>query len=167
MIFVTTGTCEPFDRLLEAVDGLDTDERIVAQCGESHVRPRRAECVDFLTFDELRQLVGEARVVVTHGGVGSILVAIKAGVRPVVVPRSRRFGDAVDDHQIGFSRRLHAAGRITLVESADDLRSALASLVDDERIRDGDAIAMGTGLVAELREYLASTVEPTVQAQAT
>ena len=35
MIFVTIGTCEPFDRLLASLDGLDLDEEIVAQTGLS------------------------------------------------------------------------------------------------------------------------------------
>ena len=161
MIFVTTGTCEPFDRLLEAIDGLETDERIVAQCGESHVRPRRAECVDFLAFDDLRRLVDEARVVVTHGGVGSILVAINAGVRPVVVPRSRSFGDAVDDHQIGFSRRLNAAGSIVLVENADDLGDVLATVAGRHApARSISTAPENAGLVQELRRYLELTVLP-------
>ena len=47
MIFVTTGTCEPFDRLLEALDGAGLDERLVVQHGESPIRPAGAECVDF------------------------------------------------------------------------------------------------------------------------
>jgi hypothetical protein len=80
-----------------------------------------------------------------------------------VVPRSRRFGDAVDDHQIGFSRRLHASGSITLVEDADDLRAVLTSLVGGrERAGGGGGVPGGGALVRDLREYLTSTVRPAI-----
>ena len=68
MIFVTTGTCEPFDRLLHAVDAASIDEELVVQHGFSPVRPHGARCVEFLPFAELVELVREARVVVTHAG---------------------------------------------------------------------------------------------------
>ena len=154
MIFVTTGTCEPFDRLLRAVDRLETDEPIVAQCGASTVRPRRARCLDFIAFDELTRYVEEARVVVTHGGVGSVLVAIRAGRRPIVVARSRRFGDAVDDHQLPFARRMHEAGRILLLEDADDLTSA----VEAEAPAPATGDLKSLGLVTDLRRYLTGAV---------
>ena len=72
--------------------------------------------------------VTRARVVVTHAGVGSVLVALGAGKRPVVVPRRGRFGEAVDDHQVDFARRFEQAGLVTLVEDADGLEDALAQV---------------------------------------
>ncbi|MEW6583787.1 MAG: glycosyltransferase, partial [Actinomycetota bacterium] len=120
MIFVTVGTNEArFDRLLRAVDGLDVDEEIVVQNGASGVRPARASCVDFLPFDEMVAHVDRCRVVVTHAGVGSILLALSRGRRPVVVPRLKRHGEAVDDHQVPLTRRLAAQGLVTAVEDLD------------------------------------------------
>jgi len=154
MIFVTTGTCEPFDRLLRAVDALELDEPIVAQCGASAVRPRGAACFDFLPFDEVKRYVEEARVVITHGGVGSVLVAISAGRRPIVVPRSPQHGDAVDDHQLPFARRMHEAGRIVLLSDLRDLAEALSSQVSTvARVDVG-----GGALVSDLRAYLSAAI---------
>jgi UDP-N-acetylglucosamine transferase subunit ALG13 len=149
MIFVTTGTCEPFDRLLRAVDALSIDEELVVQHGFSPVRPRGARCVEFLPFAELVDLVREARVVVTHAGVGTVLTALANGKRPVVVPRRAGAGDAVDDHQVEFARRVAASGLVTLVEDLDELSGALA----------GDLGAVGRiapdrRLVSELRALL-------------
>ena len=117
MILVTVGTNEaPFDRLLEGVDALQLDEELVVQHGPSKVRPRGAECHDFLAFDEIVEHMRAARVVISHAGVGTVLVALANGKHPVVVPRLRQFGEAVDDHQLAFARRLHREGVLTCVE---------------------------------------------------
>jgi UDP-N-acetylglucosamine transferase subunit ALG13 len=149
MIFATTGTCEPFDRLLQAFDGFELDEELVVQHGISPVRPRGARCVDFLAYAELVELVRGARVVVTHGGVGSVLTALANGKRPVVVPRSAARGEAIDDHQLEFARKIAAAGVIDLVEDPAELFSRLSGSQAQPR-----RVAPDARLVADLRDYL-------------
>jgi UDP-N-acetylglucosamine transferase subunit ALG13 len=79
MILVTTGSSGgPFDRLLATVDRFGIDEEIVVQHGPSSLRPQGATCVDFVPFEQLRRLVSHARVVVSHAGVGSILLCLSS-----------------------------------------------------------------------------------------
>jgi UDP-N-acetylglucosamine transferase subunit ALG13 len=157
MILVATGASQfPFDRLLRAVDALPDGERIVVQHGCSTVKPARGECLDFLPMPELAALVREARAVVTHAGVGSILLCLTNGRSPLVVPRLKRFGETVDDHQLESARRFAEAGLVTLVEDPAELASALANAGDRvvaPPAREGQ-------LVRELRTYFAETIEP-------
>jgi UDP-N-acetylglucosamine transferase subunit ALG13 len=157
MILVATGASQfPFDRLLRAVPPGEAGERVVVQHGCSAVEPAGAECVDFLPMPDLAALVREARVVVTHAGVGSILLCLTNGRRPVVVPRLKRFGETVDDHQLESARRFAEAGLVTLVEDPAELPSALAAAGES-------AVAPPSGesgLVRELRTYLQETIEP-------
>lgn len=152
MILVTVGASQfPFDRLLHAVDRVAEREVAVVQHGPSDVRPRGARCVPFLPVQTLGELVREARVVVTHGGVGSILLALANGKRPYVVPRRRAFGETVDDHQVESARRFEQAGLVTMV---DDL-GLLADLI----ARPAPSVASSAGggrLAGELREYIRS-----------
>jgi UDP-N-acetylglucosamine transferase subunit ALG13 len=121
MIFVTVGTNEArFDRLLRCVENLEADD-IVVQYGCSTYRPRNAECFAFFTFEELVGYMRAASVVVTHAGVGSVSVALANGRCPVVVPRLRRYGEAIDDHQLALGRRLAQSGLVTLVEEPEIL----------------------------------------------
>jgi flavin reductase (DIM6/NTAB) family NADH-FMN oxidoreductase RutF len=53
------------------------------------------------------------------------LTALANGKRPVVVPRRAEAGDAIDDHQLEFARRVASRGLVTLVEDLDDLSAAL------------------------------------------
>ncbi len=157
MILVAVGSSQfPFDRLLRALDGLGADEELVVQHGPSAVRPDAARCVAFLPLDELAELMREARVVVAHGGVGSILLALTNGKRPYVVPRRRVFGETVDDHQVESSRRFARAGLVTLVEEPEELAAAIAA-------GNGQVVPLPRGeatLAAELREYVRSVVGP-------
>jgi UDP-N-acetylglucosamine transferase subunit ALG13 len=150
MIAVSVGTNEArFDRLLEWVAELPRGEELVVQHGPSAVRPAHATCVAFMPFDRLVELVGKSRAFVTHAGVGSIMVALAAGRRPVVVPRLKRFGEAVDDHQAALAARLAAQGLVTLVQSATELAQAV------ERRDHSVATRVGaTVLARDLRGYL-------------
>ena len=149
MIFVTIGSAEPFDRLLRALEQLPGDERVIVQGGATTLRPSRFEIRDFMAFDELVAQVRAARVVVSHAGVGTILAVRACGKRPVVVPRLRRLGEAVDDHQLDFARRLADLNQVVLVENLAELPALLGGDIDG-----GDAGPLDSRLVQELRSVI-------------
>jgi UDP-N-acetylglucosamine--N-acetylmuramyl-(pentapeptide) pyrophosphoryl-undecaprenol N-acetylglucosamine transferase len=154
MILVAVGASQfPFDRLVRAVASLATVEPVVVQCGVSTVRPTGARCVDFLPMGELAGLARESRAVVTHAGVGSILLALANGRRPYVVPRRRRFGETVDDHQLESARRFAAAGLVTLVEEPAGLVDAVAQVSEPVSVRVEEV-----PLVRDLRAYIEEVV---------
>jgi len=150
MILVTLGTNEqPFDRLVAAAAGLEVDEDLIVQHGASRVAPGRGRWVDFLDFDELSELVREARVVVSHAGVGSIMLARRHDKRPIVVPRRLHLGEAVDDHQLPFAQRLHDRGFVRLLED----ERALTAIVTSAQTREAVAAFDMSG-AADLCETL-------------
>jgi UDP-N-acetylglucosamine transferase subunit ALG13 len=133
VIFVTVGTTHfQFDRLLAAVAALETDEELVVQRGPSRVPLGDARVIDFLSFDELNDHVRQADTVITHAGVGSIMVALSQGKRPIVVPRLQRFGEAVDDHQVQVATQLDRSGRVRAVLDLVDLERVVTSATDAE-----------------------------------
>jgi UDP-N-acetylglucosamine transferase subunit ALG13 len=160
VIFVTVGTNEaPFDRLLNAVALIDTDEELLVQHGASRVRPTNANatCLDFMSFEELVEHVRRARIVVTHAGVGSVLVSLTHGKCPIVVPRLHEFGEAVDDHQLFFARRFAETGLVTLVEDP----AALPGALDGTASAPAPSASVGSSsLTAELRSYLRDHLHP-------
>jgi UDP-N-acetylglucosamine transferase subunit ALG13 len=151
MIFVSVGTNEArFDRLLRAVAELRLEEELVIQHGHSTpVSAPNAELVDFLPFESMVEIIRRARIVVTHAGVGSIMVALANAKRPIVVPRRKSFGEAVDDHQLQLGRRFAEAGLVTLVELPDALADAL------EREQEAAAIVpRSSSLATDLSAFL-------------
>jgi UDP-N-acetylglucosamine transferase subunit ALG13 len=156
MILVTVGTNEqPFDRLVRAVEPLEPEEPLVVQHGSCATRGGRGRWVDFVSFEELEALMRQARLVVAHAGVGSIMLARRCGKRPLVVPRRLHLGEAVDDHQLPIARRLHASGAVELVEEVELLPELLGAPERAEPPAGGDGdLPDALALAADVREYL-------------
>lgn len=151
MIFAMVGTNEtPFDRLLLALDAAEIEEEMIVQCGPSSVQPQRARCIESIRYEELVGFVRQARAVVSHGGVGAILTTLANQKHPIVFPRLHRFAEAVDDHQLVFTRRLEAAGLVTLAEDGEQLARAIRAPSPAVDIK----LEADARLVAELREFL-------------
>lgn len=154
MIVATLGTNEqPFDRLVRAIARLESSEPMLVQYGSSQEPHGQGEWVDFLPFDVLAEHMRMARVVICHAGVGSIMLARRCGKRPVVVPRRLHLGEAVDDHQVMLSRRLHDAGLVTLVEDDRDLASVVLG-TDGKASASGVELPGAAALARELRGHL-------------
>jgi len=160
MIFVTVGTTHfQFDRLIVGVASLETDEEIVVQRGPSRASAGNARVVDFLSFGELADYIRRSRVVVSHAGVGSIMVALSEGRRPIVVPRLARFGEAVDDHQVQVAEMLAERDRVRLVMEPETLADAVTRGVDAD-----STAPLGFG---PLVDVVAGEVERAVRLQRT
>jgi UDP-N-acetylglucosamine transferase subunit ALG13 len=157
VILVTVGSNgSAFDRLLSELDGLGRDEELVVQHGPSLLRPKGATCVPFMHFTELERAVASARLVITHAGVGSVLLALMNNKRPLVVPRLARYGEVVDDHQVHFAERLARESLITLVVDPRDLPRAVAEQPPANPSQGTTEI--GNALQTELRRYFADAV---------
>lgn len=130
MIFVTVGTHEqPFDRLVREIDELKgkgiIQEEIFIQTGYSTHVPRFCRYEKLLSFDNMTTKAREARIVITHGGPGSIMTALYNGKIPIVVPRRKSCAEHVDDHQVRFVKQLEDRGRIIAVYEVEKLRAAI------------------------------------------
>ena len=157
MILVTVGTNEqPFDRLVRSAAQLRGEERLVVQYGSSRLPHGRGEWVDFLPFEDLMAHALEARVVVCHAGVGSIMLARRCGRRPVVVARRRHLGEAVDDHQVSLAARLSEAGLVTTMDEESSLEQAIAAPAPAPSHAGPHPFAGPEALGADVRVVLAS-----------
>jgi UDP-N-acetylglucosamine transferase subunit ALG13 len=111
----------------------------------------------YLEYGALQAAMGEAAAVVCHGGPGTILGARHTGAVPIVVPRRRRLGEHVDDHQLAFCRRLAAeGGDIHLAETEAGLHRLLDRVVaEPAAFRSGSAGrgAAGRDRATAVREF--------------
>jgi UDP-N-acetylglucosamine transferase subunit ALG13 len=144
MIFVTLGTHEqPFARALDLVAELEfeAEEEVLVQYGATPARSdlSNVRWVDYLEWDALTHTMRSAEVVISHAGVGSTVTAIRAGKKPVVVPRLARFGEHVDDHQLQLAERL-AQRELALVCG---LGESLLDVVEQARASRAPALAAG------------------------
>ncbi|MGN9919875.1 glycosyltransferase [Micromonospora palomenae] len=122
-IVVALGTHDRFGfpRLLRRlIDVLPPEAEVLWQVGSTVVPTMPAGARRQVPYAEMQQAMREADVVVTHAGVGSALAAMRAGHRAVYVPRRRRHGEHVDDHQVAMARELDRRG-LVLAREADEI----------------------------------------------
>jgi UDP-N-acetylglucosamine transferase subunit ALG13 len=129
-IFVTVGTLSTdFDRLLKEIDMLIEKgvirEKVIAQIGSSKYTPKNYEWFRFTSKEVYWDTLKECKIVITHGGIGSITNALKFNKRTIVVPRRKEFGEVANNHQLEIARELERQGKIIAVYDIQDLKKAL------------------------------------------
>ena len=133
LIFVCVGSRGyQFNRLLVAVDKLvgngELVDRVFAQIGSSSYLPQHYEYRRYLSADEFRQYQMEADLIITHGGTGAIIGALKLGKQVIAFPRLARYGEHTDDHQLQVSTVLAEAGYLKCVVDENDLLPTILQL---------------------------------------
>lgn len=152
MIFVTVGTHnQGFERLVRKADEIAKSmrEEVVIQRGRTAYEPRHASFFDFASRAEMRASIEKARVVVSHGGAGSIIFALSAGKPVVVVPRLKEYKEHVNDHQLELARALEEEGKVKAVYDIEELEAALKTVEDAILIRRGKPV-----MVEIIKSYL-------------
>lgn len=130
MIFVTLGSQKfQFNRLLKAVDDLIErkiiTDNVFAQVGYSDYRPRNYNFKSFLDREEFAQMEANSDVIITHGGSGAIIGAIKKGKKVIAVPRLAKYGEHVDDHQVQLISQFKNQNLICGLNDCLELEKAL------------------------------------------
>lgn len=104
MILVLVGTSDyNFKRLLEAVDKQvkngNIKDKVIVQAGCNKYKSDNMEIFDLIEKEKLDKLVKEADVIITHGGVGSILQALEYKKPVIAAARLKKYEEAANDHQ--------------------------------------------------------------------
>lgn len=133
MIFVTVGSQKfQFNRLLIEIDKLIENksimEKVFAQIGVSEYIPKNYEYTDFTTQDEFSEKIDEANLIITHGGTGVIVNALKKGKKVIAIPRLSKYGEHVDDHQIQLIKEFEEMNFIEPVYEIDELSNAIQEI---------------------------------------
>lgn len=148
MIFITLGSQKfQFNRLLETMDtlmknGIITDE-VFAQIGYSDYKPQYYKYKNFLDRDEFNEWESKCDILITHGGTGAIIGAVKKGKKVIAVPRLARYGEHVDDHQVQLIKQFNEQN---LICGLDDC-SQLGEAIDDIKNHTFDSYVSNTQLI--------------------
>lgn len=130
MILVLLGTQNnSFYRLLEEIqkniDNGNIKEEVVVQKGYTKFESKNMTFHTQLPVDELKKLIDRADLVITHGGVGSIITAIEENKKVIAVPRLKKYKEHVNDHQLDIIKSFDDAGYIIGLNSVEMLGDAL------------------------------------------
>lgn len=127
MIFVTIGTQFPFDRLIEMLDRIapELDEEIYAQVLKGKYKPKHIKTLDFIEPDEFEEVFVQARLVVAHAGMGTILSALRNSKSLVIFPRIASLGEHRNDHQNATAQMIKENKYAYVATNEKELRELL------------------------------------------
>ena len=133
MIYVSLGTQDKkFPRLLQEVDklidkGIIKDE-VIAQIGQTKYESKNMKLYDYLSKEDVLKYMKESRFIITHGGVGTILDALKLNKKVIAVARLKLYKEHVNDHQLQIIREYTKLGYI--LDGTYDLEKAIFDVND-------------------------------------
>lgn len=130
MTLVLLGTQNnSFHRLLEEVqkniDNGNIKDEVVVQKGYTKFESSDMQIYDQVPVEKMKELVKQADLVITHGGVGSIITAIEQGKKVIAVPRLKKYKEHVNDHQLDIIKSFNDAGYIIGIQDVSELPKAL------------------------------------------
>ena len=126
--FISVGNAKQhYFRLLNAVHTKLSllPKPILIQCGYTPFISHECDVIDFIQMDNFIRYVDHADIIITHAGAGSVLHAVKAGKRPILMPRRAKFHEHVNNHQVDFAQALHDSGKALMVENEEELELAI------------------------------------------
>ncbi len=117
MILVTLGTQDKdFSRLLKAIDREikkgNIKEKVIVQAGYTKYYSDNMEIFDLIEPEKLHNLVKKCSLLITHGGVGSILDGIKNGKKVIAASRLKKYKEHTNDHQKQIVKKFAEEGYI-------------------------------------------------------
>lgn len=129
MIFVTLGSQKfQFNRLIKEIDRLiekgKISEEVFAQVGYSDYKPKNYEYKSFLDRDEFADIMSKCDKVITHGGTGAIITAVKKNKKVIAVPRLAKYDEHVDDHQLQIINKF---SMMNLIVECNDVEKLIDS----------------------------------------
>ena len=130
MILVMLGTQNnSFHRLLEEIEKLinsgKIQEKVVVQAGYTKYESKNMEIFGLISQEDLEKYQEKANYIITHGGVGSIIGALKKGKKVIAVPRLHEYNEHVNNHQKQIIETFDKEGYIIGIDDVSKLGQAI------------------------------------------
>jgi UDP-N-acetylglucosamine transferase subunit ALG13 len=109
MIFVTTGTQEPFDRLLKAVDVIASklkDVPFQVQAFAKNYETIHVETSEFMSPEDFDENIKKATLIISHAGMGTVISALVQAKPIIIMPRLQKYNEHRNEHQLATAKKL-------------------------------------------------------------
>ena len=137
MILVMLGTQNnSFHRLLEKIEELIKNgvikDNVIVQAGYTKFKSDDMQIFDLIPREKLEKYQNQADLIITHGGVGSIITSLKLGKKVIAIPRLHEYGEHVNNHQIEIVELFNNKGYIIGCMDLEKLEEALKKVKEFE-----------------------------------
>ncbi len=137
MIFVSLGTQDkPFTRLLDILEHSNISEEIIVQAGFTKYSSKKMQIFEYMEPDDFDKYLNESRIVICHGGVGTIMKALNLSKTVIACSRLSKYGEHQNDHQKQIVANFAEHGYIMALNEKDDIDEIIkrADLFTPEKI---------------------------------
>lgn len=133
MIFVTLGTQDnSFERLIKeiekCIDNGFIREEVIVQLGHTKYNSNRMKLYDFLSQNKMNEFIKKSNYIITHGGVGSIIGALKQEKKVIAVSRKKEYKEHVNNHQMQIVENFNETGYIIGIDDISKLQDAIKKI---------------------------------------
>lgn len=133
MIFVTVGTQDKsFARLIKGIEQAVIEKKItdkvIVQAGNTKYESDVIEVLNYIPFEKFTDFMNKADIIITHGGVGSILNAIKLGKKVIAVPRLKEYNEHINDHQLQVIKKMTEQGYILSTQNVEEIPNKIKEI---------------------------------------
>lgn len=133
MIFVILGTQDKqFVRLLQEIEKLIQKkiihQKVVVQSGSTKYSSKNMEIHQMMPINQFLNYIDKSDYIITHGGVGSIIDALKKNKKIIAVPRLKKYGEHENDHQIQIIEEFSKQNYIIGCQNINQLKNAVLNI---------------------------------------
>ena len=134
MILVALGTQDKeFIRLPIEIEKLINkgiiQDKVIVQIGntkfKTNLPKEKMEVIEFTNMNEMTKLIKSADLIITHGGVATIIEGINYGKKIIAVPRLKKYKEHVNDHQVQIIENFDKSGYIIGAFEVEKIEEAL------------------------------------------
>lgn len=98
---------------------------VIIQTGYTQYIPKKCKWFKFVSQKKFENLCKKSDIIITHGGVGSIMTPLKFNKTTIAVPRLKEFNEHTDNHQLQIVKELEKMGKIIAVYDIGNLYSSI------------------------------------------
>ena len=131
MIFVTTGTQEPFDRLVKTIDEIALifpEAEFKVQAFTANYKAVNVNVFNKTPPSEFDLSIKNADLVISHAGMGTIISALVNSIPIIIMPRLLKYGEHRNEHQLATAKKLDDLGYVHVVYNEDELIAKVKSI---------------------------------------
>lgn len=151
-IFVTLGTQDKaFDRLVKIAKDIKGHD-VFLQNGYTHCDDS-IKHVAYLNQEDFDEKIDMADIVITHGGVGSILNCLKKDKITIVCPRLAKYKEHTNDHQLEIVERFSKDGYIIALGENGDINEVITKA---QGFKPRSFISNQANFIKKLDDYISS-----------
>ena len=130
MILVTLGTQDKrFERLIKQVEDCvknkTINEEVIVQAGYTEYQSKYLKIIDYVSHSDFEKYINDCSLLITHGGVGSIMNGLNKNKKVIVCPRLSKYKEHTNDHQLDIVNEFAKQGYIIPLNENDSLDDAL------------------------------------------